>query len=397
MELHAVQVVGYDNSREAWLVKNSWGSSWGDKGYFWVAYFAAGICPPSDTWGWSFQPSKGRPDLMQRLKPWPGQSSCLEYTSQPGDHMAGVSYKYDLPLHRLLLDNLAATQQPHELRPGTRLKLCNLASQVVALSSTERQAAALLDLKQALVGDAAGALPDWQPSPAADAGEYCQWRGVRCADGTKEVQSLLLERAGLSGTLPSGSVLSGLPNLEEINIRYNPGLTGTLPSDWDLCPQLRGIFLYNNALVGALPPSWGRLSKLVWLGLQNNQLTGPLPPSWRNMSVLEELVLRSNQFNGTLPASWGGMTSLRTLELWVNALTGTLPPSWAAMTQLRRWTVGFNKLTGKFQARAWMAGDQPCNTARRVLVAEPSALHQATHQVCSTCCPCTLLCILCVV
>ncbi len=35
---HAVSIVGYDDSLEAWVVKNSWGESWGEDGYFWIAY-----------------------------------------------------------------------------------------------------------------------------------------------------------------------------------------------------------------------------------------------------------------------------------------------------------------------------------------------------------------------
>ncbi|NIF06668.1 C1 family peptidase [Chryseobacterium sp. Tr-659] len=35
---HAICVVGYDDTKKAFKVQNSWGNSWGDNGYFWIDY-----------------------------------------------------------------------------------------------------------------------------------------------------------------------------------------------------------------------------------------------------------------------------------------------------------------------------------------------------------------------
>lgn len=35
---HAVICVGYDDNKQVWIMRNSWGSNWGDKGYFYLPY-----------------------------------------------------------------------------------------------------------------------------------------------------------------------------------------------------------------------------------------------------------------------------------------------------------------------------------------------------------------------
>jgi tetratricopeptide (TPR) repeat protein len=35
---HAAVLVGWDDSKHAWLVRNSWGSNWGEEGYMWIDY-----------------------------------------------------------------------------------------------------------------------------------------------------------------------------------------------------------------------------------------------------------------------------------------------------------------------------------------------------------------------
>lgn len=40
---HCVLCVGYDESKQAWLCKNSWGKNWGMKGFFYIGYGECGI------------------------------------------------------------------------------------------------------------------------------------------------------------------------------------------------------------------------------------------------------------------------------------------------------------------------------------------------------------------
>ena len=40
---HAIVLVGWDDARAAWLLRNSWGTSWGEAGFGWVAYGTNGV------------------------------------------------------------------------------------------------------------------------------------------------------------------------------------------------------------------------------------------------------------------------------------------------------------------------------------------------------------------
>lgn len=44
---HKAQIMGWDDSKNAWLIKNSWGTNWGENGFGWVNYdslFIGGYC-----------------------------------------------------------------------------------------------------------------------------------------------------------------------------------------------------------------------------------------------------------------------------------------------------------------------------------------------------------------
>ena len=48
---HAVLIVGYNDTTQRFIVRNSWGTGWGDKGYFYMPYqVIQNVSMSSDFW-----------------------------------------------------------------------------------------------------------------------------------------------------------------------------------------------------------------------------------------------------------------------------------------------------------------------------------------------------------
>ena len=57
---HFVTICGWDDTKGAWLIKNSWGTDWGENGFCWLKYGSNGI----GSWPVWIEPA------LESLKPW---------------------------------------------------------------------------------------------------------------------------------------------------------------------------------------------------------------------------------------------------------------------------------------------------------------------------------------
>lgn len=71
---HGVTLIGWDDAKGAWLIKNSWGTGWGESGYMWISYNSNKI-----GYGAAWTQARNnryklilKPDLLRRLRPIPG-------------------------------------------------------------------------------------------------------------------------------------------------------------------------------------------------------------------------------------------------------------------------------------------------------------------------------------
>jgi hypothetical protein len=261
-----VQVVGYDNSRQAWLIKNSWGPGFAAAGFAWVAFDAPGMCDVKNTYGFAFFPSQPQTADLPRLSPAPGRKDCYTYRAVAGDYLEGLASRLEVPVQRLLLNNLDVIKDPSSVPVGTALLVCGVSPAVAAggggpaaglvttpsnSTASRDEVAALLAIKRVL--DPPGtALKDWQPGSATP----CSWTGVTCDNGSKRVTDINFwdvaaqkVKVRLSGQLPSGALLRRLPGLVMMSLSRT-GVGGPLPEDWSQLRQLEEVYMNHNKLTG---------------------------------------------------------------------------------------------------------------------------------------------------
>ncbi|CAI0430298.1 unnamed protein product [Linum tenue] len=148
--------------------------------------------------------------------------------------------------------------------------------------------------------------------------DYCQWQGVKCAQG--RVVRFVLQGFGLRGTFPSAT-LSRLDQLRVLSLHDN-SLSGPIP---DLSPlvNLKSLFLSGNSFSGNFPPSILLLHRLTVLDLSRNSLTGTVPVGLSGLDRLNSLRLEWNRFTGTVPPL--NQSFLVSFNISGNNLTGQIP------------------------------------------------------------------------
>ncbi|KAF7809852.1 putative inactive receptor kinase [Senna tora] len=148
--------------------------------------------------------------------------------------------------------------------------------------------------------------------------DYCQWQGVKCAQG--RVVRFILQSFGLRGVLASNT-LTRLDQLRVLNLQNN-SLSGPIP-DLSSLSNLKTLVLDRNSFSASFPPSFLFLHRLRTLSLSHNNLSGLIPVELANLDSLICLRLDSNRFNGTLPPL--NQYSLRIFNVSANNLSGPIP------------------------------------------------------------------------
>ncbi|XP_057468806.1 leucine-rich repeat receptor protein kinase HPCA1-like [Actinidia eriantha] len=166
--------------------------------------------------------------------------------------------------------------------------------------------------------------PNWEgPDPCGNG-----WVGIRC--NNSRVTAITLASIGLTGKL-SGD-LSSLSELQTLDLSYNKGLTGSLPTSIGSLKKLTNLILVGCSFSGQIPSTIGSLQQLLILSLNSNSFSGSIPPEIGYLSSLYWLDLADNKLSGRIPVSDGTTPGLDMLvntkhfHFGKNQLSGTIPP-----------------------------------------------------------------------
>ena len=169
------------------------------------------------------------------------------------------------------------------------------------------------------------------------------WEGVGVGGAPRRVIHLVLNRKGLTGTLPAE--LGRLSHLTLLQITGNE-ITGSLPPDLGGLSRLQLLVLADNELNGEIPPELDGLSSLSHLNLSNNELTGVLPRELTSLTNLTSLYIEDNGLEGDLPEGFGNLGKLRFLYINDNRLSGQIPADLGRLSMLKVLSLDGNRLTG---------------------------------------------------
>lgn len=135
-----------------------------------------------------------------------------------------------------------------------------------------------------------------------------------------------LELSGLSFHSQLPSELGGLPNLRSLYMVYSDiegNLNALVEAEW---PELYEMWLDNNpGLTGGIPAEISRLEQLASLSVSSCDLTGQLPETLGDLSNMEQMFFFNNSLSGTVPDTLANLKNLDRLQLEINSLTGAMP------------------------------------------------------------------------
>ncbi|CAB9524213.1 LRR receptor-like serine threonine-protein kinase [Seminavis robusta] len=167
-----------------------------------------------------------------------------------------------------------------------------------------------------------------------------------CPQNDGVVRVLVLAPINAVGTLPN-ELFQLLPELEVLDLSWNHGIHGTLPTYIGGMQKLGEAIFESTGLSGAIPSEVGLMPDLQLFSLHHCKIAQQMPTEIGSLSNLKQLFLEDNQITGPIPSELGLLSGLTTVELEANVLTGTLPAElFHNQSNLYKLSMGDNFFSG---------------------------------------------------
>ncbi|KAI5596531.1 hypothetical protein BDE02_02G007700 [Populus trichocarpa] len=173
----------------------------------------------------------------------------------------------------------------------------------------------------------------------------CKWTGIDCDRAGSIIEISPPPEFLKVGNKFGKMNFSCFSNLVRLHLA-NHELSGSIPHQISILPQLRYLNLSSNYLAGELPSSLGNLSRLVELDFSSNNFTNSIPPELGNLKNLVNLSLSHNNFSGPIHSALCHLENLTHLFMDHNSLEGALPREIGNMKNLEILDVSYNTLNG---------------------------------------------------
>mmetsp|Transcript_23144 Transcript_23144/g.33161 ORF Transcript_23144/g.33161 Transcript_23144/m.33161 type:complete len:284 (-) Transcript_23144:308-1159(-) len=183
----------------------------------------------------------------------------------------------------------------------------------------------------------------------------------------------------LSGEIPH--MMGSLSSLAFLNLGSNFFSASTLPSFICKLSNLRGLSVYNLDVIGKISGEcFSNLSELEMLSFSMTDITGTLPTELGLLPNLKAFTVSQSLLTGNLPSVLGLLTQLTFLDLTADLLIGSIPSEVQYLSNLRYLSFG-DSLYGNLET--------VCNAtsyiSNRQYIVKTIDLEARPHIQCSCC------------
>lgn len=219
------------------------------------------------------------------------------------------------------------------------------------------------------------------------------WHGIKLDRNRQRIQAIELQLRSLNGTIPpllghlSGDALRELilgGDWRRTHALLENKLTGPIPRELGLLPDLTVLALSYNNLSGPIPPELANNGRLHYLYLADTDkppggamgpapsgISGSIPAEFGDLPLRALNILGNPGLDGHLPwqlgknVSSGDSPGLQVLNLSGNSLTGSIPWQLGRFGKIQQLALSGNRFSGEIPWQLGDLGNQEADLERR--------------------------------